>query len=550
MLTARELTVVRGAQLVLDAVDLVVDGNSRIGVLGRNGAGKSTLLRALAGLETPTSGTVERSPPGLNVGYLAQEPDPLEGETTAAYLKRRTGLAVAEVTLEKALAAMRHRLEPAELQAYDDALARFLALGGEDHDARVPRVLAEVGLRAAVLGQPVARLSGGERVKAGLAAILLARFDVLLLDEPTNNLDFDGLDRLEAFLAGAGQGVVLVSHDRAFLSATTTRIAELDLHSHRLAEYGGGYDAYQEEHRRRREQAYASYEEAKAERSRLEMAARKKREWAASRRGERRTDNDKNLAGRRKERATAGAARAKALERRLERLGEPEKPWEGWDLHMGLRAERRSGEVVASLAGATARRGSFRLGPVDLELRWRDRLALTGPNGAGKSTLLGLLSGELRPDGGSARLGAGVVVGHLGQDRTAGPGSLLDALRDGTELSVEEARSLLAKFDLGAEHAARAEADLSPGERSRAGLAMLVARGTNLLLLDEPSNHLDLDAIEELELALAGYDGTLVVVSHDRRLLAALRLTRRVEVTAGRIAETPLPETEAARAWR
>jgi len=550
MLTARELTVVRGAQLVLDAVDLVVDGNSRIGVLGRNGAGKSTLLRALAGLETPTSGTVERSPPGLNVGYLAQEPDPLEGETTAAYLKRRTGLAVAEVTLEKALAAMRHRPEPAELQAYDDALARFLALGGEDHDARVPRVLAEVGLRAAVLGQPVARLSGGERVKAGLAAILLARFDVLLLDEPTNNLDFDGLDRLEAFLAGAGQGVVLVSHDRAFLSATTTRIAELDLHSHRLAEYGGGYDTYQEEHRRRREQAYASYEEAKAERSRLEMAARKKREWAASRRGERRTDNDKNLAGRRKERATAGAARAKALERRLERLGEPEKPWEGWDLHMGLRAERRSGEVVASLAGATARRGSFRLGPVDLELRWRDRLALTGPNGAGKSTLLGLLSGELRPDGGSARLGAGVVVGHLGQDRTAGPGSLLDALRDGTELSVEEARSLLAKFDLGAEHAARAEADLSPGERSRAGLAMLVARGTNLLLLDEPSNHLDLDAIEELELALAGYDGTLVVVSHDRRLLAALRLTRRVEVTAGRIAETPLPETEAARAWR
>ena len=541
MLTARNLTVVRGAQVVLDAVDLVVDRASRIGVLGRNGAGKSTLLRVLAGLEPPTSGTVERSPPGLSVGYLAQEPDPLAGETTAAYLRRRTGLAAAEAAMETTLAAVRRDPGPAELQAYDDALAGFLALGGEDHDARAPRVLAEVGLRADALDLPVAGLSGGERVKAGLAAVLLARFDILLLDEPTNNLDFDGLERLEGFLAGADQGVVLVSHDRAFLSATTTRIAELDLHSHRLAEYGGGYDAYQEERRRRREQSYASFEEARAERARLEASARKKREWAASRRGERRTDNDKGLAARRKERATAGATKAKAIERRIERLGDSAKPWEGWDLRMPLRAEHRSGEVVASLAGAVVQRGAFRLGPVDLELRWRDRLALTGPNGAGKSTLLGLLTGELRPTAGSARLGAGVVVGHLGQDRIAGPGTLLDTLRSQTDLSVEEARALLAKFDLGAEHAARAEADLSPGERSRAGLAVLVARGTNLLVLDEPTNHLDLDAIEELERALASYDSTLVVVTHDRRLLAGLRLTRRLEVTAGRLAEPAVP---------
>jgi ATPase subunit of ABC transporter with duplicated ATPase domains len=551
MLAARGVTVVRGAQVVLDAVDLVVDGASRVGVLGRNGAGKSTLLRVLAGLEAPTGGVVERSPPALTVGYLAQEPDPLAGETTAAYLRRRTGLAAAEAAMEAALAAMRRRPGRGELQAYDDTLARFLALGGGDHDARAPRVLADVGLRADALDLPVGGLSGGEQVKAGLAAVLLARFDVLLLDEPTNNLDFDGLERLERFLAGEERsaggtggsqggppvGVVLVSHDRAFLSATTTRIAELDLHSHRLSEYGGGYDAYQEERRRRREQAYASYEEARAERARLEASARQKRDWAQSRRGERRTDNDRALAGRRKERATAGATRAKAIERRIERLGDPEKPWEGWDLRMSLRAGRRSGTVAASLAGAVVQRGRFRLGPVDLELRWRDRLALTGPNGAGKSTLLGLLAGELRPTAGSVRLGAGVVVGHLGQDREPGPGTLLDALRERTDLSVEQARSLLAKFDLGAEHAGRVEAELSPGERSRAGLAMLVARGTNLLLLDEPTNHLDLDAIEELEQALAGYDGTLVVVSHDRRLLQGLRLDRRLEVAAGAVTE-------------
>jgi ATPase subunit of ABC transporter with duplicated ATPase domains len=550
MLAARGVSVVRGAQVVLDAVDLVVDGASRIGVLGRNGAGKSTLLRVLAGLEAPSGGVVERSPPELTVGYLAQEPDPAAGETTAAYLRRRTGLAAAEAAMEAALARMRRRPGRAELEAYDDALARFLALGGDDHDARAPRVLHDVGLRADALDQPVAALSGGERVKAGLAAILLARFDVLLLDEPTNSLDFDGLARLERFLAAEERAVVLVSHDRVFLSATTTRIAELDLHSHRLSEYGGGFDAYVEERRRRREQAYAAFQEASAERVRLEAAARQMRDWAQSRRGERRTDNDKALAARRKERATAGATKAKAIERRIERLGDPEKPWEGWDLRMSRRAGQRSGTVAASLAGAVARRGGFRLGPVDLELRWRDRVALTGPNGAGKSTLLGLLTGDLAPVAGSARLGAGVVVGHLGQDREAGPGTVLDAVRERTDLSVEQARALLAKFDLGAAHADRAEADLSPGERSRAALAVLVARGTNLLLLDEPTNHLDLDAIEELERALAGYDGTLVVVSHDRRLLEGLRLDRRLEVRGGAVRETEALPAAAGRSPR
>ena len=497
MLAARQVTVVRGAQVVLDRVDLVVDDGSRIGVLGRNGAGKSTLLRVLAGLQAPSDGLVERSPPRLSVGYLAQEADHRPGETVAAFLRRRTGLQAAERAMEAALAATARRPGQAELEAYDDALARFLALGGDDHDARAPRVLADVGLHPATLQVPVARLSGGQRVRAGLAAVLLARFDVLLLDEPTNNLDFDGLARLERFLADSNQGVVLVSHDRAFLSATTTRVAELDLVSHRLQLFGGGYDAYQEERRRRREQAEARYETARSERSRLEAAARQKRDWATSRRGQRRTDNDKALAA------------------------------------------RRSGEVVASLAGATVARGRFRLGPVDLELRWRDRLGLTGPNGSGKTTLLALLAGELAPDTGSARLGAGVLAGHLGQERTAGHGSLLGAVRDRTELTVEEARSLLAKFDLDAAHADRAEAELSPGERSRAGLAVLTARGTNLLLLDEPTNHLDLDAIEELERALADYDGTLVVVSHDRRFLDGLRLTRRLELAGGQLTEVP-----------
>ena len=543
MLAARNVTVMRGPRLVLDRIDLSVDAGSRIGVLGRNGAGKSTLLRALAGLEAPASGVVERAPATLTVGYLTQEVDPQAGETTVAYLRRRTGLAAAEERLDAALAALELASGPPELAAYDAALAAVLALGGDDHDVRVPRVLADLGLPADVVDRAVAQLSGGQQVKVNLAAVLLSRFDVLLLDEPTNNLDFDGLERLGRFLDGTAAGVVLVSHDRALLADHTTRIAEIDFHSHRLDEFGGGFTAYMEERRLRREQAYARYESAREERGRLEASARQRKEWSVSRRGQKKTDKDKALAARQKERSESAAAGARALETRIDRLAGVEKPWEGWELRMMLRTASRSGEVVATLGGAVVERGAFRLGPVDLELRWQDRVALTGPNGAGKSTLVDLLTGRLAAGGGVARLGSGVVVGILHQDRAAvgdgaRPGTtLLDAVMAASDLKAQEARSLLAKFDLTAEHAARPEAALSPGERSRAALAVLMARGTNFLVLDEPTNHLDLEAIEALERALDDFDGTLLVVTHDRRLLEALHLTRRFDVAAGTVSE-------------
>jgi ATPase subunit of ABC transporter with duplicated ATPase domains len=389
----------------------------------------------------------------------------------------------------------------------------------------------------------VAQLSGGQQVKVNLAAVLLSRFEVLLLDEPTNNLDFDGLERLSRFLDGTDTGVVLVSHDRALLADHTTRIAEIDFQSHRLDEFGGGFTAYMEERRLRREQAYSRFETAQEEKTRLEASARQRKEWSVSRRGQKKSDNDKALAARQKERSESAAAGAKALEGRVARLSGVEKPWEGWELRMSLQTATRSGEVVATLGAAMVERGAFRLGPVDLEIRWQDRVALTGPNGAGKSTLVEMLTGRLPATGGLARLGAGVVVGVLRQDRAfvgdepIEGASLLEAVMAATGLKAQEARSLLAKFDLTAEHAVRAEAALSPGERSRAALAVLMARGTNFLVLDEPTNHLDLEAIEALERALDDFDGTLLVVSHDRRLLDGLHLTRRFDVSAGTVRE-------------
>ncbi len=276
------------------------------------------------------------------------------------------------------------------------------------------------------------------------------------------------------------------------------------------------------------EEDYATY---RAERSRLEQRARTQKEWSVrgARTAKRDTgETDKIVRHLKVASSEKQAAKSKITERALARLEPVDKPWEGWDLRLQLASAPRSGDVVMRLHGAVVERGSFTLGPVDLEIGWGERVAIVGANGTGKTTLLLALLGRLPLVAGTRWVGPGVVVGEMDQGRagSAGEGTLLDAFISETGLLVPEARSLLAKFGLGVEHVTRARASLSPGERTRAVLARFAARGVNCLVLDEPTNHLDLPAIEQLEHALAGYDGTLLVVSHDRRLLETIELTR------------------------
>jgi ATPase subunit of ABC transporter with duplicated ATPase domains len=542
-LVARGLTVERSSNLVLDGVDLTIGPGSRIGVVGPNGAGKSTLLQALAGLIDLDGGSVERTPPGATVGYLAQELDRPAGETVAALVERRTGLAAADAELAAASEALAAGGAGAD-ERYSTALDQWLALGAADAEARRGEVFAELGIDEGLLGQPVASLSGGEGARVGLAVVLLSRFDVLLLDEPTNDLDFDGLARLEAFVAGSS-GVAIVSHDRAFLERTVTSVFELDDHSHRGRLFQGGWLAYLAERETARRHASEAYEQYRDERAALTERARRQREWSVT--GVRNakakaTDNDKFIPHLRSQTSEKLAAKAKASERAIERLEVVEKPWEGWELRLELASTARAGDVVARLGGAVVERGGFRLGPVDLEVGWGERVALVGPNGAGKSTLLSALLGRVPLVAGSWWFGPGVAVGELDQARSrfTGGGALRDAFVEaaGPALGpspMSEARSLLAKFGLGAEEVVRSAEELSPGERTRAGLALLMAAGANCLVLDEPTNHLDLPAIEQLESALGTWEGTLLLVTHDRRFLEAVRVDRTVEIRDGQV---------------
>ena len=344
---------------------------------------------------------------------------------------------------------------------------------------------------------------------------------MLLLDEPTNSLDFAGIDLLERHLAGLDAAVVLVSHDRAFLDRTVTRIVELEAETRRVTEYAGGWSEYERGREAAREQhrrAYAHYVE---ERDRFGALLADRRSEA------RRTGGSlaKATGGADRRGTHALESKVRAAERRLERLEQVEKPWEPWRLKLSFARGERAGDLVAELSGAVVERGAFRLGPVDLDLRWGERLAVTGPNGAGKSTLLRALLGELPLARGTRRLGRSVRLGELDQARSAfAPDArLLDAFTAASGRPPGEARTLLAKLGLGADDVLRPVASLSPGERTRAALGLLTAREVNCIVLDEPTNHLDLEAIEELEEALRGYDGTLVVVTHDRRFLEGSR---------------------------
>jgi ATPase subunit of ABC transporter with duplicated ATPase domains len=468
-LAATNITKSFGADVVLDGISLVVPPRARIGVIGPNGAGKSTLLRVLAGLEAPDTGRVERRPDSLTVGYLPQE----------------------------------GRVQSVDLPAWE-----------------VRRAAARVGLDVTP-ARPAGELSGGQVARTKLAALLAAEHQVLLLDEPTNDLDFAGLALLERFVEETQSALVIVSHDRAFLEHSVESIVEFESETRRVREFAGSWDDYErlrELGRRRHEDAYARFA---GERDRFENLLRDRRVQA---RGAGKMANRRGT--------HAVMSKVRAAKRRLERLELVEKPWTPWRLELDLDAGRRGGEVVAILDGAVVDRGTFRLGPLDLELRQGDRLAVVGPNGSGKTTLLRALLGELPLTDGRLRIGPRVRFGELEQRRTqfAGPEPLLETFCGAGGLATGEARTLLAKFALGGDAVLRPSASLSPGERTRAGLALLSAQRVNALVLDEPTNHLDLEAIEELEGALDGYAGTVVLVTHDRRLLEGFEPTQTLEL--------------------
>ncbi|MGI8476141.1 MAG: ribosomal protection-like ABC-F family protein [Thermomicrobiales bacterium] len=532
MLSANSLSKRFGDLPVLTDVSLIVNRRDRIGLIGPNGSGKSTLLSLLAGVETPDGGSITLAP-GHRVGYLRQGFADSPGARLSDLLDASLGGLLAA---HDAVVAVAAHVASGSASAHASVFAAFEAAGGYERLDLLATLLGRLGLPDRDWSSPLDRFSGMEKTRAGLAALLATGPDLLLLDEPTNHLDIDALDWLGHFVRTYDGAVVAVSHDRGFLDATVTSIAELDPDRGGLRVFPGDYSAYLAAKTAERDAHADAYERQRLEIARIKGDIRAVASHA--RETERQTQND-FLRGRAKKVARTAKVRERKLERLLASEQRIDKPERGWEMAVGFGAAAPTGRDAVSIDDATVAYGDrVVLRSVHLRIRSGDRVAVTGPNGAGKSTLLRMIAGSVAPSAGCVRLGAGVVIGEFAQEQESvdPTRSALAQVRALAEIDETDARTFLHRFLFGGDSVLRPAGDLSYGERARLALALVVRRGANVLLLDEPFNHLDLPSRENFEAALTTFGGTLLMVLHDRSAIARLA-TRTLEVRDGLVVE-------------
>ncbi|MCH7712583.1 MAG: ABC-F family ATP-binding cassette domain-containing protein [Chloroflexi bacterium] len=508
LVSASDLSVSYGTDLIFENLNLDIHEHARIGIVGPNGGGKTSLLRVIVKELEPNAGRVQWSR-GLRVGYVSQAPTPSDGtlndEIAEAFHRLRSleqGLEASALELERAANGDGNRDQAEVEERYATQLSEYEALGGYTYENDMERMAEALGLGREVLETPSSSASGGERTRAALACALLSRPDLLVLDEPTNHLDLNGVTWLEGFLDKIPSAVVVVSHDRYFLERTIDQVWELD-HG-RLETFPGKYAAYRElreERIRRQAQEYKQQQEYIA----------------------------KEEAFIRRYRAGQKAMQARGRETRLQRLERVQRPERDTAIAIGGLSASRTGQVVLSTRGlevgfVEGETQTRLLSVPDLKLERGSRTALIGDNGVGKTTLIKTILGLTPPLGGSVDLGHNVTVGYYRQGLEDLPddSTVLEAFLDVRNMPFGEARSYLAHFLFQGEDVFKQVGSCSGGERSRLALACLMTTKPNLLILDEPTTHFDIPSREALEQVLLGYDGTILLVSHDRHFVSLL----------------------------
>lgn len=528
MFTVNDVSRRFGDTLLFEHVTFSINPGDRIGLVGPNGAGKSSLLRILTGEDLPDSGSVSARP-GATLGYLRQGFSDIPDGTLADLLDVPTrGLLAAHRALEDATGALGDpSCDPdAAADRFQKASDHFESRGGYTALAELDALLDRFGLTAIPHDRPLASLSGGQKTRAGLAALLVTRPDLLVLDEPTNHLDAEALEWLASHLRSWPGAMLVVSHDRAFLDGVATSILAIDDLARTVSAYPGNYSAFIAQKQREEAEAEASWERQQAEVARITRDIR-----AAETKARSIESNTIDYAVRKKaaKMARPAVVRKKKLERMLDSADATERPVRRWGLAMDLASPDGGARDVLVMEDVHVTLGQQPvLRAVNLHLRHGERVALLGGNGSGKTTVMRVITGDLCPDRGTVRVGSGVRVGYFAQEQQVLEPELTVLQQAGKAAEMPEGalRADLHKFLFGGDTVHRKIADLSYGERARLMLALLVLRETSLLLLDEPMNHLDIEAREEFEQALAAFPGTVLMVLHDR--YAVERLASRV----------------------
>ena len=516
MIQISDLTKTFGDRVLFDHVTWQITDRERVGLCGPNGAGKTTLLKMMAGLDEPDSGAVLK-PAALTVGYLPQDGLSHSGrsvfeEASSAFdelLAMKAEMHALEERLgDPAIPEAEHELM---LHRYSDLQDRFRLHDGYSIELKTATVLQGLGFRTSDFARPTETFSGGWQMRIALAKLLLGQPNLLLLDEPTNHLDLDARNWLEAYLNAYPHAVILVSHDRFFLDAVVTRIADLTLRT--LTDYHTNYSGYLAEHHERIEAMRKAKREQDEDVARVKMFIDRFRYQATK------------------------ASQVQSRIKMLEKVVPIEVPPERKKIHFDFPPCAKSGRMVIELRHARKAYGDLVVfADLNLHIERGDRIALVGPNGAGKSTLMRMLSGEESPDAGERTLGHNVVMQYFAQDeatRMDPAPTVYETLASGSPLQmVPMIRNILGGFLFSGDDVYKHVRVLSGGERTRLAVARMLLRPSNTLLLDEPTNHLDLDSKEVLLDALVDYGGTLIFVSHDRYFVERLA-TKIIEIGNG-----------------
>jgi ATPase subunit of ABC transporter with duplicated ATPase domains len=501
--SVNELNKYYGANHVLKGLSFEIFEGEKVGLLGKNGAGKSTLFKVLAGTEGYESGSVA-IPNGVKVGVLDQIP-----EYPDHYLVMDVLMTAFEkhLSLKQEMNKLEHEMalhyDEKIMKRYGEIQASFEALGGYTIESEVAKVCNGLQISQDMQMREFKLLSGGEKTKINLGRILLKNTNVLLLDEPTNHLDISSTEWIEEFLKQYKGTVIIISHDRYFLDNVVTRIAEIV--DGKIELYQGNYSYYVDEKEARYMLQLTQYQQEQKKIHQLEIAARRMHEWA---------NNADNPAMHR---------RAFAIEKRIERMDNTDKPLKEKAITATFNQENFSGKEIAVFKDISKAYSKNKiLDNINMTLYKGDRIALLGKNGSGKTTLLRIVTGEEQPDTGAAKLGDSIKYALLQQNIVfeKPEKTVLDTIRYDFEISDSAARNMLAAYKFRGTDVFKKVEALSGGERTRLRLCLLMQKDVNMLILDEPTNHLDIASREWIEECVENFEGTILFVSHDRYFIS------------------------------